>query len=146
MATIESLNVEQLRQHLISGGFLDSFTDIFGSNQPAPKTQMNELDLTTVRENDRVVMIRNTGGVTNSDNYQYDVRNMLIIVVGIAGESDSIIANGLAIDMHKYLQQNFTSDCIFNIVSRGVTGPFTMPDSRRAYEINLQVSFAHELS
>lgn len=143
MTTIADLEEEQLKQHLISGGFLTSFTDVFGNNQPAPITQILEIDLTEVEPVDRVIMIRNTGGISNPATGVFFVqRNMLISVVGQQGSTDSVIVKGLAQDMEKWLKQNITDDeCMFNIQSSGVSGPFITEDSRRAYEINLQVSF-----
>lgn len=143
MATIADLDVEKLKNHLITGGFFDPFTDIFGNPQPAPTRQMNEVDLTSTDENERVILIRNTGGVTNPNHrVLYKERNMLIIVFGKSSENDSVIAQGLAEDIERWLVANYgDGQCIFNIVSGGVTGPFITQDSRRAYEISVTVSF-----
>ena len=143
MTTIADLEEVQLQQHLISGGFLTSFTDIFGNVQDAPIVQLLEMDLTDIQESDRVVMIRNTGGISNPATGTFFVqRNMLISIVGQQGSTDSVIVKGLSKDMDKWLKQNITNgECMFNIQSSGVSGPFITEDSRRAYEINLQVSF-----
>lgn len=143
MTTIADLEEEQLKQHLLSGGFLTSFTDIFGDAQSAPITQMLEFDLTDIQPDDRIILIRNTGNVSNpSTNVLFTQRNMLIAIVGNIGATSTAIAKGLAVDMEKWLKANVTDNqCIFNIVSSGVSGPFTFDDSRRVYEINLQVSF-----
>ena len=145
MATIASLEVEQIKLHLIAGGFLTLFNDIFGNPQPAPTVQLNELDLkpAVVKNNERVVMIRTTGGITNSATRTlYKERSMMVLVVGKVGESDSVIADGLARDMEEYLMANPSDgECMFNIVSSGVTGPMGTEDNRRAYEINFVASF-----
>lgn len=143
MAIISDLEEEQLKQHLISGGFLAAFTDIFGASQPAPITQMLEFDLTDTNPDDRIVMIRTTGSVSNAaTNVLFTKRNMLVAVVGNVGATSTAIAKGLALDMEKWLKANVTDDqCIFNIVSSGVSGPYTFDDSRRVFEINLMVSF-----
>lgn len=143
MATISDLEEEQLKQHLIDGGFLAPFTDIYGDAQPAPIIQMLEMDMTNVEKSDRVVMIKNIGGVNNPQtNVLFTQRNMLVLVVGRGDANDSVIAKGLARDMEQWLKANITDDeCLFNIVSNGVSGPFIFEDSRRVYEINLLVSF-----
>jgi len=143
MASIADLEVEQIKQHLIAGGFLAPFTDIFGDPQPAPVVQENEVDLTSVNNDDRVVMIRTTGGITNPANRTlYKERLMMVMVAGKVGEQDSVIANGLADDMEQYLMANPTDgECLFNIVSSGVTGPMGSEDNRRVYEINFVASF-----
>lgn len=142
MITIADLDVEQLKNHLISGGFFDPFTDILGDSQPAPTRQMNELDTTNLG-NKRVIMIRNTGGISNSANRTlYKERSMLIGVVGLVGESDSVIAGGLAESIERWLVKNYTDGkCLMNVVSQGVSGPFLMGDGRRAYEVNIICSF-----
>ena len=143
MTVIADLEEEQLKQHLIVGGFLTAFTDIFGNAQPAPKTQMLEFDLTDITASDRVVMIRNVGNVNNpATNTLFTQRNMLIAVVGNTSAADSLIVKGLAMDMETWLKANVTDgECIFNITSSGVSGPFIFDDSRRVYEINLLVGF-----
>jgi hypothetical protein len=143
MTVIADLEEEQLKQHLISGGFLTAFTDIFGGSQPAPKIQMLEFDLTDIAASDRVVMIRNIGNVSNpATNTLFTQRNMLIAVVGNTSAQDSVIVKGLAMDMEQWLKDNVTDgECIYNITSSGVSGPFIFDDSRRAYEINVRVGF-----
>jgi len=145
MATIADLDVEKLKQHLIGGGFFTPFTDIFGNSQPAPKRQINELDLTPSKSKaERIIMLRNVGGAGNANERQhYKVRNMIIVVVSLPNSSDDVIVQGLAEDIDKYLVDNFQNEdqCIFNINSSGVTGPFIMEDSHRAYEVNLQIYF-----
>lgn len=143
MATIANLDVEQLSEHLVLGGFLAPFTDIFGNPQPAPLVQKNEVDLTSVDNSARVILIRTTGGVTNSANRTlYKERSMMVVVFGKTGEKDSVIAQGLAEDMEEWLVDNYSDgQCLMNIVSSGVTGPMISGDSRRAYEISLSVSF-----
>ena len=143
MATIADLEEEQLRLHLIAGGYLNQFTDIFGNNQPSPTVQLFEVDFTSATPDERIVMIRTMGGISNSSNRTlYKERMMMIMVAGKSGESDSTITRGLADDMEKYLMANHTDNgCIFNIVSSGVTGPLISDDSRRVYEINVIVSF-----
>lgn len=143
MSTIANLEVEQLKQHLISGGFLAVFTDIFANPQPAPITQELEVDFTSVKPDDRVIMIRTTGNISNpSTRTFFKERMMLVMVAGKVGEADSVIAGGLAEDMENYLMANPTDNgCIFDISSRGVNGPLISDDSRRVYEINISVSF-----
>lgn len=145
MATIDELKEKQLQNHLIAGGFLGAFTDIEGNPQPAPIIQLLEIDLarSDVTPSKRVVMIRTTGVLSNPSNRIFhEVMNMLVLVVGENGSGDSLIVNGLASDMEKYLVANpGDGECIFNIVSSGVSGPFITSDSRRAYEINVSVSF-----
>jgi hypothetical protein len=140
---ITDLEESQLEQHLVAGGFLSAFTDIFGNTQVAPVTQMLEFDLTDVGANDRVVMIRNVGNVNNpATNTLFTQRNMLIAVVGNTSANDSLIVKGLAMDMETWLKANVTDgNCIFNITSSGVSGPFIFDDSRRVFEINLLVGF-----
>lgn len=143
METIADLEVSQLEAHLISGGFLSTFTDIYGDNQPAPMTQLDEIDETKLANNSRVVMIRTTGGITNpATRYQYKERIMTIVILGNQGKQDRVIIKGLADSMEKWLIANPSDgQCIFNIVSSGVNGPFIYDSSRRAYEITLSVSF-----
>ncbi len=144
MATITDLEVSQLEQHLRTGGWLAAFTDILGNAQPAPIFQAYEIDLTQVKNNDRVVMIRETGGVSNAaTRVLFKQRNMVVSVVGNGGVSDLIIVKGLAEDMEKWLVANPQNGaCLTNIVSSGVSGPFTTEDSRRVFEINLNVTFS----
>ena len=67
---------------------------------------------------------------------------MLVLVVGRVGESDRVIANGLADDIEDYLVKNFSDGaCISNIVSSGVSPTFIADDGRRAFEINITVTF-----
>lgn len=142
MATIADLEVRQLELHLIAGSFLAPFTDILGNAQPAPTFQAFELDLTKTPPDDRVVMIRKTGSLSGPDRTFFKSQPMMVLVVGRASQLDSVIANGLTIDMEKYLVENATDgSCIANIVSSGVVGPFILPDGRRAFEIDLLVSF-----
>ena len=143
MTVIADLEEEQLKQHLIAGGFLTAFTDIKGNAQPAPKTQMLEFDLTDITPSDRVIMIRNVGNVSNpATNTLFTQRNMLIAVVGNTSAADSLIVKGLAMDMETWLKANVTDgECIFNITSSGVAGPFIFDDSRRVFEINILVGF-----
>ncbi len=143
MNTIADLEVSQLEAHLVSGGFLTSFTDIYGDAQPAPVVQLDEIDETKISNNARAVMIRTTGNITNaSTRYQYKERNMLIVVLGNQGKQDRVVIKGLADAMEEWLVANpQDGGCIFNIVSSGVNGPFIYDSSRRAYEINLSVSF-----
>lgn len=141
--TIDDLEEKQLENHLIAGGFLAAFTDILGNAQPAPEVQIFELNTADLKANERAVMIRDIGGVTNSANRTLNkIRNMVVVVCGQTSEDDRIVIRGLAEDMEKYLVENPTDGgCIFNIVSNGVSGPFTLADSRRIYEINISVSF-----
>ena len=143
MSVITDLEESQLEQHLVDGGFLDAFIDILGNPQPAPITQILEFDLTFISANDRVILIRNVGGVNNpSTNTLFTQRNMLVSVVGNTSANDSLIVKGLAVDMEKWLKENVTdNECIYNITSNGVSGPFIFDDSRRVYEINLLVGF-----
>lgn len=142
MITIADLDVEQLKNHLITGGFFDPFTDIFGNSQPAPTRQMNELDTTNLG-NKRVIMIRNTGGISNPRSRPfYKERMMMIGVVGLVGESDSVIAQGLAESIERYLVNSYKdTNKLFSVQSQGVSGPFLMDDGRRAYEVNIICSF-----
>jgi hypothetical protein len=142
MATIADLEVKQLEDHLIAGGFIAAFTDILGNAQPAPIFQAFELDLTDKLPTERVVMIRKTGSLSAPDRTFFKSQPMLVLVVGKASQQDSVITNGLAIDMEKYLVNNPTDNgCLANIVSSGVVGPFITADGRRAFEINLTVAF-----
>lgn len=141
--TIADFEEDQLAEHLISGGFLGAFTDIFGNTQPAPVVQMLEFDLTNVQPDERIIMIRNKGGINNSATRIFlKQQSMLIAVVGNTGSSDSYIAKGLANDIEKWLTAN-TSDgkCMFNIQTSGVSGPFIFDDSRRVYEVNVRCDF-----
>ena len=141
--TIADLDVEKLKNHLVTGGFFSSFTDILGNSQPAPKRQMNELNTTGISANDRIIMLRNTGGISNSRNRTlYKERMMMIGVVGRVGETDSVIAQGLAESIERWMVKNYTDgQCLMNVVSQGVSGPFMMEDGRRAYEVNVICSF-----
>ena len=144
MSTTSNLEVVQLKNHLTAGGFFSAFDDIFGNNQPAPTSQLFELDLTNgnVDKNERVIMIKNSGNITSSTRTFFKERPMLVLVVGRAGKTDRVIANGLAEDVEDYMVKNFSDDaCIANIVSSGVTGPFIAEDGRRAFEVNITVTF-----
>lgn len=141
--TIADLEEKQLEEHLIAGGFLVAFTDILGNAQPAPEFQVFELDTTVLKKNERAVMIRDVGGVSNaSTSTMHKIRNMVVVVCGKTSEEDRIVVRGLAEDMNNYLIANIDDGgCIFDITSSGVSGPFTLADSRRIYEINLSVKF-----
>lgn len=145
MSTVAEPEVNQLENHIATGGFFSTFTDIFGGSQPEPKFQAFELDLTDkkiIGSDDRVIMIRNSGSITSATRTFFKSRPMLVLVVGKVGETDRTIANGLADDIENYLVQNFSDGkCIANIESSGVTGPFTTEDGRRAFEINITVMF-----
>lgn len=141
--TIADLEEKQLEDHLIAGGFLVAFTDILGNAQVAPTFQAFELDTTVLKKNERAVMIRDVGGVSNaSTRTMHKIRNMVVVVCGKASEEDRIVVRGLASDMNEYLIANPSDGgCIFDINSSDVSGPFTLGDSRRVYEINISVSF-----
>ncbi len=143
--TIADLEVAQLEAHLRVGGWLTAFTDILGNAQPSPIFQPYELDLTKgiVTNDDRIVMIRETGGVSNAaTRVLFKQKNMVVSVVGKPGVSDLIIVKGLAQDMEEWLVANPQDGmCLTNIVSSGVSGPFITEDSRRVFEINLNVTF-----
>lgn len=141
--TIADLEVPQLEQHLRTGGFLTTFTDILGNAQPSPIFQAYEIDLTIAKPDDRIVMIRETGGVSNvATRVLFKQKNMVISVIGKAGVSDLIIVKGLAQDMEEWLTANVQDGmCLTNIVSSGTSGPFITEDSRRVFEINLNVTF-----
>ena len=141
--TIDDLEEKQLENHLIAGGFLVAFTDILGNSQPAPTYQTFELNTIDLKNDERAVMIRDVGGISNSANRTLNkIRNMVVVVCGQTNEADRIVVRGYAEDVEKYLVANPTDGgCIFNIESSGVSGPFTLDDSRRIYEINLLVSF-----
>lgn len=142
MSTIADLSVEQIKDHLIAGGFIAPFTDIKGNPQSAPEFQGYELDLTDVKKNVRVIMIRDTGNVNGANRFLSKEQPMVVLVVGRANPRDLIIAKGLANDMEKYLNDDFSDGgCIYNINTTGVTGPFILPDGRRAFEINITVFF-----
>ncbi len=142
MATIADLSVEQIKNHLIAGGFLAAFTDIRGDAQPAPKVQEYELDVTSMLPSDRVIMIRDTGSVNSANRFLSKEQPMIILVVGRANARDLIVARGLANDMEKYLNDNFSDGgCLYNINTAGVAGPFILPDARRAFEINITAFF-----
>lgn len=144
MITLADLEVPQLETHLRTGGFLAAFTDIFDVAQPAPAFQAYEVDLTCVQPDQRVVMIRETGGVNNPQTrVLFKMRNMTISVFSKSGQTDSIVTKGLAEAMEQWLVANpFDDGCLNNIVSSGVSGPYTTEDSRRVYEIRLAVTFA----
>jgi hypothetical protein len=141
--TIDDLEEKQLENLLIAGGFLAAFTDILGNSQPAPATQIFELDTTDLDPNERAVMIRRVGGVSNpATRFNNKIVPMVVVVCGKANQEDRIVSYGLAQDMEKYLVKNYAdTGCLFNITSSGVNGPFTLADSRRVYEINIMVSF-----
>ena len=143
MTTIDDLEEKQLENHLVAGGFLTAFTDILGRSQPKPTTQIFELNTTDLRPEERVVMIRTIGGASNAaTSTLHKIRNMIVVVAGQANQEDRIVIKGLVEDMNKYLIANPTDGgCIFNISSSGTSGPFTLADSRRIYEINISVSF-----
>ena len=109
MTVIADLEEEQLKQHLIVGGFLTAFTDIFGVPKPAPFVQILEFDLTKTsygpKESDNIVMIRTVGNVSNpATNTLFTQRNMLIAVVGDTSAKGSAVAKGLAMDMETWLK------------------------------------------
>ena len=140
--TIADLEEAQLEAHLIAGGFLGAFTDILGDAQPAPTVQIFELNTVDLKPDERAVMIRDVGGVNAANRTLHKIRNMIIVVCGQTNEADRIVVRGLAEDAEKWLVANPSDgECIFNVVSSGVSGPFTLADSRRIYEINLSVSF-----
>lgn len=142
MATVADLEVKQLENHLVAGGFSGPFTGINSGSQPAPVLQPFEMDLTRLSANDRAVMIRNSGSIVSSTRVFFKERPMLIAVIGKQGVGDRIVVNGLADDMEAYLVGNPTDDgCITNITSSGVTGPFITDDGRRVFEISLVVRF-----
>ena len=87
-------------------------------------------------------MIRTTGNVTSSTRTFFKSVPMVIVVVGLAIQSDSIVTQGLAIDMEKYLVESYSDGgCLANIESSGVVGPFILPDGRRVFEVNIQAMF-----
>ncbi len=140
--TIDDLEEKQLENHLIAGGFLGAFTDILGNAQPAPTTQIFELNTVDLKPNERAVMIRDIGGVNPVNRTLHKIRNMVVVVCGQTNEADRIVIRGLAEDIEKYLVANPSNGgCIFNVESGGVNGPFTLADSRRIYEVNISVSF-----
>ena len=141
--SLQNLEVTQLENHLRSGGFLDGFTDVFNEQQPAPNLQINELRLDNLPANERALMIRTTGGITNpSTRHQIKQRSMAVYVVGMQGEGDSIIVNGYADEIERWLVANPQDGaCLSNISSSGVSGPDITEDSRRVYEINMLVTF-----
>ena len=142
MATIADLSVKQLENHLIAGGFLAAFTDILGDAQPAPEYQAFELDMTDALPRERVVMIRDTGNVNGANRFLSKEQPMIVLVVGRANAKDMIIVKGLANDMEIYLNNNFSDGgCLYNVNTTGVTGPFILPDARRAFEINITAFF-----
>lgn len=143
MAELSELEVSQLEAHLITSGLLGGFTDLFGDTQPEPMIHINELRLDNLEANQRAVMIRTVGGVSNpTTRHQIKQRNMMISVVGMQSEDDSIIVNGFAEDIESWLVNNpFDGMCLSNISSSGVSGPFTTEDSRRVYDISLLVTF-----
>ncbi len=142
MATIADLSVKQLENHLIAGGFLAAFTDIFGDAQPAPEYQAFELDVTDALSRERIVMIRDTGNVNGANRFLSKEQPMIVLVVGRANAKDMIIVKGLANDMEIYLNNNFSDGgCLYNVNTTGVTGPFILPDARRAFEINITAFF-----
>jgi len=149
MAILADLEVKQMQEHIAAGGFLSSFTDIFGNAQPAPKFQAFELNLIpddndadAVTPSDRIIMVRNSGNITSSTRQFFKLRPMLVLVVGKVGETDRTITNGFADDIEAYFVKTFQdSGCIANIESSGVTGPFITEDGRRAFEINITVMF-----
>ncbi len=143
MATIEDFEERQLENHLISGGFLGAFTDVVGTLQAAPITQLMQIDTTNGQASDRFILIRNTGGINNPNTrIHYKSRNMIIVIVGQSNASDAKVVKGLANDIEDWLVDNSSDgECMFNIQSSGVTGPFIYSDSRRAFEISLRADF-----
>jgi len=144
MAKIEDFEEYQLKQHLVSGGFYQPFTDIFGNDQPAPVSQVNLFNSADVRvEGKRFIFIKPVGPALNPTTQLYsNERNMLISVVGLPNISDDTIVKGYATDINNYLIKNPSDGkCIYNIIQSRLNGPFLDSDSRVIYEINLTVMF-----
>lgn len=135
----EDLPEFQLRAHLQAGGFLGSFTDVFGALQSAPDVQVGNYDERGVAANSRILLIRSANAGGPSDEFvQY--QNVLIALSGLGRFDDWVITKGRLSQMHQWLLDNHRADCIINLDDLSdVTGPFFTQSNRPVAEINFRL-------
>lgn len=140
IVTAADLTEFQVRAHLDSGGFLGAFTDIFGGSQEAPEVQVGFYEDTRVAGKKRILLIRSSNSGGPSDDL-YRIENVTIALVGLAVYSDWLIVKGRAAQMHRWLLENFKSDCIINFDDiNDVTGPFLTESNRPVAELNFTLT------
>ena len=134
----------RIGRHLAGSNLLANFTDINGQIKTSPSLFYSEIDLTKLQANQRGMLIRQSGGITNTSTESfYDEYNYTISIFSRAGLADSGITKGYAKQLRLWLKNNARNDseCIFDISTQGVSGPFITEDDRRVYEIGLLVRF-----
>jgi len=142
--TINDFEDVRIGEHLKASGLLDGFTDINGQLKSAPALFYSEIDLTKLQANQRAVLIRQVGGITNGDDeIFYSQYTYNISVFGRKGLQDSGIVKGYAKQIRQWLLENYNSEsqCIISISTRGVAGPFITDCDRRVYEISINARF-----
>lgn len=140
MTSPSDLTEIMIRDHLDSGGFLGPFTDILGGSQPAPLTQIGIFRDTDTESTSRIVLIRSDNAGGPSDDI-YRIENMIISFIGLGNYDDWLITKGRATQAHRWLLENFKSDCIINFDDiSDVTGPYFTESDRPVAEMNFTLT------
>lgn len=143
IADVNDLTEYQVYDHLQAGGFFDAFsvvTNAVTEQQSAPVVQVGLYDESEVDANDRILLIRsaNAGGPSD-DIVRYE--NCLIAFAGKSRLDDWSVAKYRLAQIHRYLLENFKSDCIINYDDLSdVTGPFSSESNRPVFEINFRLT------
>ena len=129
---------ESIYDLLDEAGLLTEFIDRNDVTQPAPVVQLFEFDEESLNDDQRCVVIKNSGnGVGN-----FLVREpaMSIIVLSKAVRGDISYPRDYIERIKDYISTNFTIDCIMSVNIIGdVAGPYRLQSNRRYFELNLNV-------
>ena len=146
--TIDDFEDLRVGNHLSTSGLLSGFTDINGNLKAEPVLYFSEIDLTALQANQRAVLIRQTGQITNpSTEIFYDEYNYIISIFSRVGPDDSGISKGYAKQIRQWLRANpkDSSQCIIDLYTSGVVGPYITDEGRRVYEVPITVKFSIDI-
>lgn len=129
---------ESLYDLLDGGGLLTEFIDRNGVTQPAPVVQLFEFDEESLNDDQRCVVIKNSGSGVGS--YLLRTPAMSIIVLSKAARGDISYPRDYIERIKDYISTNYSVDCIIsaNIIG-DVSGPYRLQSGRRYFELNLNV-------
>lgn len=129
---------ESIYDLIINAGLQDDWLDRSGSTQVAPTPQLYEFNEDSLADDERCVLIKNTGGGVG--NYLVREPAMSIIVFSKNQRGDISVPRDYIERIKVYISTNYDIDCIMAVNIIGdVSGPYRLQSNRRYFELNLNV-------
>lgn len=129
---------ESIYDLIINAGLQDDWLDRGGSVQAAPTPQLYEFNEDSLADDERCVLIKNTGGGVG--NYLVREPAMSIIVFSKNQRGDISVPRDYIERIKVYISTNYDIDCIMAVNIIGdVSGPYRLQSNRRYFELNLNV-------